>query len=589
MPDTTGDDRIVWKEEFKRRCARRLATAELDAALSAETPPAGLLLKIKAHYDRTTEGWTLREQIDDGASRTSPALRELATRVTASYGSGKLPSNVDAELDAAAALFGPPAELIALWLADGGVVRLAKIAAHMATMRTHQERARSVATYLLPSSEVLPHSVCLVAHAIRERGSRMTAEERVEVRRILETARAGASLNARLQFALAADERSWAEQDARSFLAAPVVFQNSLPFLFTLVRDPSLCGQLAEKCGAVAAFDLTQHLGWGALPSVIRIFEKDFNVMAAEALSMFESPTAAKALATALTKKATAPIAKEYFERRPDLAVSSRGDVVDAVARYELRDSSSSKFWQIELSDAGTSFTTTYGRIGTRGQSSTKTFKTAAKAKLESDKLVAEKLKKGYRPVSTAPERSSTRAAIPLRLGETAPLSDLLTDEEAFLDGLGGDLVAVLPAHPELVSLPGRAVAIVIYATDDATFEGRFVEKHELKNPTVGFVIQEERDDADLLIGGPRYVEADPDRLEQTAPSHGEQEQDERFSGSKLGGFPHFIQCADDDSSDWCFVAQLTDPEYPFGDCGAIHVFMTDGPKPRIVVDAQSH
>ncbi|MBC7978699.1 MAG: WGR domain-containing protein [Myxococcales bacterium] len=62
--------------------------------------------------------------------------------------------------------------------------------------------------------------------------------------------------------------------------------------------------------------------------------------------------------------------------------------------RYELSEGTSNKFWEITLS--GTSFTTTYGRIGTAGQSTLKEFKTAAAAQKEHDKLVAEKTKKGY-------------------------------------------------------------------------------------------------------------------------------------------------------------------------------------------------
>jgi uncharacterized protein (TIGR02996 family) len=62
--------------------------------------------------------------------------------------------------------------------------------------------------------------------------------------------------------------------------------------------------------------------------------------------------------------------------------------------RYELSEGTSNKFWEITLS--GTSFTTTYGKIGTAGQSTLKEFKSAAEAQKEHDKLVAEKLKKGY-------------------------------------------------------------------------------------------------------------------------------------------------------------------------------------------------
>jgi predicted DNA-binding WGR domain protein len=49
----------------------------------------------------------------------------------------------------------------------------------------------------------------------------------------------------------------------------------------------------------------------------------------------------------------------------------------------------SNKFWEITLS--GTSFTTTYGKIGTTGQTTLKEFKSAADAKKEHDKLIAEK------------------------------------------------------------------------------------------------------------------------------------------------------------------------------------------------------
>jgi predicted DNA-binding WGR domain protein len=62
--------------------------------------------------------------------------------------------------------------------------------------------------------------------------------------------------------------------------------------------------------------------------------------------------------------------------------------------RYEFSEGSSNKFWQIDLS--GKSFTTTYGKIGTSGQTTVKSYKTDAEAKKEYDKLIAEKTKKGY-------------------------------------------------------------------------------------------------------------------------------------------------------------------------------------------------
>jgi predicted DNA-binding WGR domain protein len=45
---------------------------------------------------------------------------------------------------------------------------------------------------------------------------------------------------------------------------------------------------------------------------------------------------------------------------------------------------------------AGDSFTVRFGRLGTVGQSQTKTFADEATAKREAERLVAEKLRKGY-------------------------------------------------------------------------------------------------------------------------------------------------------------------------------------------------
>jgi len=66
--------------------------------------------------------------------------------------------------------------------------------------------------------------------------------------------------------------------------------------------------------------------------------------------------------------------------------------------RFELVEGRSSKFWEVGV--AGASFTVTFGRIGTAGQSKTKKCKDAAAAKAEVEKLVAEKARKGYSPTS---------------------------------------------------------------------------------------------------------------------------------------------------------------------------------------------
>ena len=80
--------------------------------------------------------------------------------------------------------------------------------------------------------------------------------------------------------------------------------------------------------------------------------------------------------------------------------------------RYEFVEGSSKKFWEITLE--GTSFTTSYGRIGTEGQMSMKEYDSEEKAQKEYDKLIAEKTKKGYVLAGgAAPAAAATAAVAP--------------------------------------------------------------------------------------------------------------------------------------------------------------------------------
>ncbi len=95
--------------------------------------------------------------------------------------------------------------------------------------------------------------------------------------------------------------------------------------------------------------------------------------------------------------------------------------------RFEFQSGTARKFWEIELQ--GLLLTTAWGRLGTAGQAKTKQFDSMKKAQSEFDRLVAEKLKKGYlestfgndeevweeRPALgiTAPPRINISAVIP--------------------------------------------------------------------------------------------------------------------------------------------------------------------------------
>ncbi|MBD8524690.1 DUF4132 domain-containing protein [Pseudomarimonas arenosa] len=76
--------------------------------------------------------------------------------------------------------------------------------------------------------------------------------------------------------------------------------------------------------------------------------------------------------------------------------------------RFELVEGTSSKFWEISLE--GSSYTVRYGRIGTNGQTLTKTAASDAKAEAEVTKLIKEKTGKGYTEVAVA--AGATLAAV---------------------------------------------------------------------------------------------------------------------------------------------------------------------------------
>ncbi|GGU45004.1 hypothetical protein GCM10010178_41930 [Lentzea flava] len=79
--------------------------------------------------------------------------------------------------------------------------------------------------------------------------------------------------------------------------------------------------------------------------------------------------------------------------------------------RWELVSGSSAKFW--EIGREGTAVTVRFGRLQTAGQTQTKEFASEEAAQAHVAKLVAEKEKKGYRPVASAyvepaPDRPAT-------------------------------------------------------------------------------------------------------------------------------------------------------------------------------------
>jgi uncharacterized protein (TIGR02996 family) len=103
---------------------------------------------------------------------------------------------------------------------------------------------------------------------------------------------------------------------------------------------------------------------------------------------------------------------------------------------FVYTDDKSNKFWHIDLQ--GPRFTVTFGKVGTRGQTQVKDFPDAQQARKAHDKLVAEKLGKGYvettaRPAApVSPIQQSLEAALvedPDDLAAHSALADYLMEQ----------------------------------------------------------------------------------------------------------------------------------------------------------------
>ena len=76
---------------------------------------------------------------------------------------------------------------------------------------------------------------------------------------------------------------------------------------------------------------------------------------------------------------------------------------------FELIEGKSAKFWHAELN--GDTQVVRYGRIGTKGRETEKSYANPAVAKLTFEKLIQQKLAKGYVKVNKAQGETHTQTA----------------------------------------------------------------------------------------------------------------------------------------------------------------------------------
>jgi len=93
--------------------------------------------------------------------------------------------------------------------------------------------------------------------------------------------------------------------------------------------------------------------------------------------------------------KAIKTVSKTKTGKASKAAVTASSRKPGRAQRLELVDGTSRKFWEVGVEKV--SMTVRWGRLDTEGQTQTKSFASADEALQAADRLVAEKVKKGYR------------------------------------------------------------------------------------------------------------------------------------------------------------------------------------------------
>lgn len=328
-PVHSAGAKIVWRSEFDDR-----VDAPNGFALAGDEKKC--LAEIRAYFDAVEDDTPHKTKIEKALKSAKADGRALAQRILTSYAIGKAPPSLDAMGDAALIIEGAPLGAVAGFIhARGGVEALAKTLIATFEVKVDGDDEDGYFFEVGPV-DYINHASSLLARIIRRCMSDADDATRARVVALLASAKASTTdFNRHVLFACATNEAAWTEEVVTAFVGKGAGNHRTPRMLFEFVRDPALVTRLAKKApGSVPAFDLVRDLGLDATDAVIAHHDKEPNYeWAAEALSMIESPAAAKQMAQSLGKKRTTQIAKEYFERRPDLAVPVLEPIVKGDAK----------------------------------------------------------------------------------------------------------------------------------------------------------------------------------------------------------------------------------------------------------------
>jgi predicted DNA-binding WGR domain protein len=269
-----------------------------------------------------------------GRPKADAAGLAVLDAIATTYAIGKAPATLDAEREAATAvlLYEDDALLVlaSWWVARAGLCFALDAFTRMRGYYRHydwtwDQPSPTWLTAIAPEDnwdssvsraprDIVPVLAALVAQA--------TPEAAAEARAHASTLREGLPLVSRFGLALVFADEAWAAADVAAILEAAPLHSGDTEGLAYLLTDGALLEAFAKKHQPHGADALVARAGLAATRTVAKLLEDDYRRdAAAAALARIESVESARALTTVLDKKSAAPIARAYFERRPDLGI----------------------------------------------------------------------------------------------------------------------------------------------------------------------------------------------------------------------------------------------------------------------------
>lgn len=332
-PAVAEGDRISWPEELRKEADEEEQRA--FATLPQGGRPA-LVAIVKDKAKEEIENWKLGRPKAD--SEGALAMDHLL----ATYAAGVEPTDMDAVAEARAATLMYDDDALAAmgvyWVARSGLpFALDALAAMWSYYRNYDYAGwKEPRPTWVSKVDPLTHWDSSVNGAkmrmVRVVASLLAAADepaRAAAKAHAETLRVSSGLPVKVGLTLAFRDEAWADADARAVLALTGVNARDAEDLVFLLTDRDVLSPFAKKFPTRSPLRLVRRAGFAAAPVIHKMLDDQYGRDdAAKALAVLENAESAKALTTVLDKKTAAPIARAFFERRPDLGIAALAGVV---------------------------------------------------------------------------------------------------------------------------------------------------------------------------------------------------------------------------------------------------------------------